>query len=160
MAFERDRPLLQEQYAGDPWAIFCACILLTQTQRKQVDEVWDRVMLYWPTPEIMADASLREVAGVLTSNGLSWIKAYRLIRMSWEYMQWDGDDDPITIFGVGEYGRDSYAIFCQGARDFEPRDKELAAYLEAERERERIQRKFNDAGMNVQVTGPGFRGKV
>jgi len=129
--FERDRPLLQQECAGDPWKVFAACILLTQTQRKQVDEVWDKVMLYWPSPEIMAEASLAEVAGVLTSNGLSWVKAYRLIRMSHEYLSWDGEDDPTTIFGVGEYGRDAYAIFVSGALEFEPRDKELAAFLES-----------------------------
>jgi endonuclease III len=131
------RELLQERFRGDAWGIGVSCILLTQTRREQVDEVLDKLLLYWPTPDIMADASLREVARVLASNGMSWVKAYRLIRFSDEYTRWDGERETAPLlFGLGQYALDSLDLFYYGLdTDVPSGDKELLAYVGREENR-------------------------
>jgi endonuclease III len=125
--------LLQDVYRQDPWRIFVACILLNQTARVQVDRVVRRVFALWPDAYAMRDARLREVKGVIEETGLGFIKAYRLIRMSDDYITWHekGTMLPEQIFGVGQYGVDSYEIFfCKHLNHPVPSaDKELLAYV-------------------------------
>jgi hypothetical protein len=47
--------------------------------------------------------------------------------MTRDYLTWDGDDATM-LYGIGEYGSDSYRIFYKGEK-FEPKDKELRRYL-------------------------------
>jgi endonuclease III len=130
--------LLQEKYADDSWRIFAVCILLTQTGRVLVDRVEEEVFARWPDAYAMREAGLRELALLLEGNGLGWVKAYRLIRMSEDWVRWyeKGDMLPGQITGVGRYGEDSYEIFYCGRRDHPvpSGDKELLAYVAAERE--------------------------
>lgn len=124
------RELLQERFRGDAWKIGVSCIMLNQTTREQVDAVLDKLLLYWPTPEIMSEAVLKEVAGVIESTGFGWTKAYRLIRMSDEYLAWDGQRESAQLFGLGPYALDSLDIFYFDVPcEVRSEDKELLAYL-------------------------------
>jgi hypothetical protein len=51
----------------------------------------------------------------------------RLHRMTQDYLTWDGDDATM-LYGIGQYGSESYRIFFKNER-FEPKDKELRRYL-------------------------------
>jgi hypothetical protein len=47
--------------------------------------------------------------------------------MSQDFINWDGAD-ATKLYGIGQYGSESYRIFFLGER-FEPQDKELRRYL-------------------------------
>ena len=124
--------LLQYRYREDAWRIFVCCILLNQTTRAQVDRVVRRVFALWPDAYAMRDASLRALARELAGQGMEWVKAGRLIRMSDDYVVWyeTGAMLPDQIHGVGQYAIDSYDIFfCKAETDVPSGDKELLAYV-------------------------------
>jgi len=54
-----------------------------------------------------------------------------LIRMSQDYLTWDGNDATM-LYGIGKYGSDSYEIFFKHNYTVEPTDKELIRYLDEE----------------------------
>ena len=59
------------------------------------------------------------------------VRYNRLIRMSQDYLTWDGEDAE-ELFGIGKYGSDSYEIFFKKNYSVNPTDKELKRYLEQE----------------------------
>ena len=59
------------------------------------------------------------------------VRYTRLIRMSQDYLTWNGDDATI-LYGIGKYGSDSYEIFFKHNYTVEPADKELIRYLKEE----------------------------
>lgn len=130
MSFERDRALLQERFRGDPWKIGVSCILLNQTTRTQVDRAVDLLFEEYPTPEILSRARLKNLAELFAQQGLQWIKAYRVIRFSDDYLSWDGSRATAPLlFGVGQYALDSLDLFHYGLdTDVPSGDKELLAY--------------------------------
>jgi hypothetical protein len=59
------------------------------------------------------------------------VRYNRLIRMSQDYLTWDGNDATM-LYGIGKYGSDSYEIFFKSNYSVEPTDKELKRYLKEE----------------------------
>ena len=59
------------------------------------------------------------------------IRYQRLVRMSEDYLTWDGEDAKM-LYGIGKYGSDSYEIFFKHNYAVEPTDKELKRYLQEE----------------------------
>jgi len=55
------------------------------------------------------------------------VRYTRLKRMTQDYLTWDRRDATM-LYGIGEYGSQSYRIFFNNER-FEPKDKELRRYL-------------------------------
>jgi hypothetical protein len=59
------------------------------------------------------------------------VRYERLVRMSQDYLTWDGEDATM-LYGIGKYGSDSYEIFFKHNYSVEPTDKELKRYLQEE----------------------------
>jgi len=59
------------------------------------------------------------------------VRYNRLVKMSWDYLTWDGKDATM-LYGIGKYGSDSYEIFYKHNYTVEPTDKELKRYLAEE----------------------------
>ena len=59
------------------------------------------------------------------------VRYNRLIKMSQDYMTWDGADATM-LYGIGKYGSDSYEIFYKNNYGVMPTDKELIRYLKEE----------------------------
>jgi adenine-specific DNA glycosylase len=118
--------MVQQQIDG-AWQHMVGVIMLNQTGRKPVKTVLPEFLSRWPTAEAYLASDPDEVKAVIRPLGFYNRRERTFRRMSQDYLTWDGDDATV-LFGIGQYGSESYRIFFQGER-FEPRDKELRRYL-------------------------------
>jgi adenine-specific DNA glycosylase len=128
----RDDLMVQEQLpAKNPyirvWQHMVAVIMLNQTGRKPVKQILPAFLTKWATPYEFTHAGEQEVKDIIWSLGMVNIRYTRLWRMTQDYLTWDGKDATM-LYGIGEYGSQSYRIFFKNER-FEPKDKELRRYL-------------------------------
>ena len=128
----RDDLMVQQQLpATNPyirgWQHMVAVIMLNQTGRKPVKQVLPAFLTKWPTPYLFTHSIEQEVKDVIWSLGMMNVRYTRLWRMTQDYLTWDGNDATM-LYGIGEYGSESYRIFFKNER-FEPKDKELRRYL-------------------------------
>jgi adenine-specific DNA glycosylase len=129
----RDDLMVQEQLpAKNPyirgWQHMVAVIMLNQTGRKPVKHVLPLFLNKWSTPQqFAAFGEERAVKNVIWSLGMMNVRYTRLKRMTQDYLTWDMKDATM-LYGIGEYGSQSYRIFFNNER-FEPKDKELRRYL-------------------------------
>lgn len=121
-----DDLMVQQQISG-AWQHMVGVIMLNQTGRKPVKTVLPEFLSRWPTPEALLRSRIPDIETVLQPLGMYRIRARRIYRMSIDYLTWDGVDATM-LYGIGQYGSESYRIFFQGER-FEPQDKELRRYL-------------------------------
>ena len=122
----RDDLMVQQQIDG-PWQHMVGVIMLNQTGRKPVKTVLPDFLERWPTPEAYLASDPDEVKSVIRPLGFYNRRENTFRRMSEDYLTWDGEDATV-LYGIGQYGSESYRIFFQGER-FEPQDKELRRYL-------------------------------
>jgi len=121
--------LIQEEYVQDPWKMLVCCILLNQTNIKQVRPVLSSVFELIPDPISAIGCDPERLAAVIKTTGFQNIKAKRIRDLSSKWI--DGFNDPIDLPGIGQYGRDSWEIFIKKNLSVSPTDKKLIAYLEA-----------------------------
>ena len=122
----RDDLMVQQQING-AWQHMVGVIMLNQTGRKPVKTVLPEFLSRWPTPEAYLASDPDEVKDVIRPLGFFNRREKTFRRMSEDYLTWDGGDATV-LYGIGQYGSESYRIFFQGER-FEPQDKELRRYL-------------------------------
>ena len=128
----RDDLMVQQQLPAEnpyirAWQHMVAVIMLNQTERKPVKQVLPLFLNKWPTPYEFTFALEQEVKDVIWSLGMMNVRYTRLKRMTQDYLTWDRKDATM-LYGIGEYGSQSYRIFFNNER-FEPKDKELRRYL-------------------------------
>ena len=128
----RDDLMVQEQLPAQDlrvraWQHMVAVIMLNQTGRKPVKQVLPLFLSKWPRPREFFLATEQQVKDVIWSLGMVNVRYNRILRMTRDYLTWDGDDATV-LYGIGQYGSESYRIFFRGER-FEPQDKELRNYL-------------------------------
>ena len=128
----RDDLMVQQQLPAEnpyirAWQHMVAVIMLNQTGRKPVKQVLPLFLDKWPTPYEFTFALEQEVKEVIWSLGMMNVRYTRLRRMTQDYLTWDRKDATM-LYGIGEYGSESYRIFFNNER-FEPKDKELRRYL-------------------------------
>jgi adenine-specific DNA glycosylase len=121
-----DDLMVQQQISG-AWQHMVGVIMLNQTGRKPVKTVLPEFLSRWPTPEALLRSRIIDIETVIQPLGMYKVRAKRLYRMSIDYLTWDGADASV-LYGIGQYGSESYRIFFLGER-FEPQDKELRRYL-------------------------------
>ena len=118
----RDDLMVQQQING-AWQHMVGVIMLNQTGRKPVKTVLPEFLSRWPTAEAYLASDPDEVKAVIRPLGFYNRRENTFRRMSEDYLTWDGDDATV-LYGIGQYGSESYRIFFRGER-FEPQDKEL-----------------------------------
>ena len=128
----RDDLMVQEQLPAQDiriraWQHMVAVIMLNQTGRKPVKQVLPLFLSKWPRPREFFLATEQQVKDVIWSLGMVNVRYNRILRMTRDYLTWDGDDATM-LYGIGQYGSESYRIFFKNER-FEPKDKELRRYL-------------------------------
>ena len=124
---ERER-LIQEEYLDDPWKMMVCCILLNQTNNKQVRPILSSVFELIPNPISAIRCDVEVLAAVIKTTGFQNLKASRIQRMSQKWQ--DGFSDIMDLPGIGKYGRDSWEIFINKNLDTRPTDKKLMLYLD------------------------------
>ena len=122
----RDDLMVQQQIDG-AWQHMVGVIMLNQTGRKPVKTVLPEFLERWSTAEAYLASDPDEVKAVIRPLGFYNRRENTFRRMSEDYLTWDGDDATV-LYGIGQYGSESYRIFFRGER-FEPQDKELRNYL-------------------------------
>lgn len=122
----RDDLMVQQQIDG-AWQHMIGVVMLNQTGRKPVKTVLPEFLSRWPTAEAYLASDPDEVKAVIRPLGFYNRRENTFRRMSKDYLTWDGDDATV-LYGIGQYGSESYRIFFRGER-FEPQDKELRNYL-------------------------------
>lgn len=133
----RDDLMVQQQlpdgfnYTNGAWQHMVAVIMLNQTGRKPVKHVAPVFWSKWRGPKAFYNATEQEVKDVIWPLGLVNVRFKRLVRMTWDFAHWDGDD-ATKLYGIGKYGSDSYEIFFKQNYTVKPTDKELIRYLQEE----------------------------
>ena len=126
----RDDLMVQQQIDGD-WQHFVGVIMLNQTGRKAVKSVLPEFLYWFPTAYALLNADEKFVKSIIQPLGMVNVRYTRLIKMSQDYLTWDGNDATI-LYGIGKYGSDSYEIFFKKNYLVQPTDKELKRYLAEE----------------------------
>jgi endonuclease III len=121
--------LIQEDYLDNQWKMMVCCILLNQTNNKQVRPILSSVFELIPNPLSAIGCDPEMLAAVIKTTGFQNVKASRIIKLSQKWV--DGFNDAIELPGIGRYGRDSWEIFVNGNANIDVTDKKLDAYLKA-----------------------------
>ena len=125
----KDREILiQEDYLEDPWKMLVCCILLNQTNNKQVRPILSSVFELIPNPMSASEVDVEVLAQVIKTTGFQNVKASRIKKLSQKWV--DGFSSVSDLPGIGKYGNDSWKIFIDKKIDITPTDKKLAKYLE------------------------------
>lgn len=122
-----DEKLIQEDYLDNPWAMLVCCILLNQTNNKQVRPVLNSVFTYIPDARRASDCDPQILAGLIKSTGFQNVKSTRIIKLSKKWI--DGFETVDELPGIGKYGRESWDIFVDRNFDINPTDKKLSLFL-------------------------------
>ena len=123
--------LMVQQQINNSWEHMVGVIMLNQTSRKPVKLTLPEFLYWFPTPYALLQADEDFVKTILAPLGMLNVRYNRLVRMSKDYLTWDGKDTTM-LYGIGKYGSDSYEIFFKQNYSVEPTDKELKRYLEEE----------------------------
>jgi methyl-CpG-binding domain protein 4 len=126
----RDDLMVQQQIANS-WEHMVGVIMLNQTGRKPVKMALPEFLYWFPTPQALLGADEDFVKSILAPLGMMNVRYERLVRMSQDYLIWDGEDATV-LYGIGKYGSDSYEIFFKQNYLVVPTDKELKRYLQEE----------------------------
>ena len=126
----RDDLMVQQQIANS-WEHMVGVIMLNQTGRKPVKLTLPEFLYWFPTPHTLLQADEDFVKSIIQPLGMVNVRYKRLIRMSQDYLTWDGNDATM-LYGIGKYGSDSYEIFFKQNYAVDPTDKELIRYLDKE----------------------------
>jgi methyl-CpG-binding domain protein 4 len=120
-----------QQQISNAWEHMVGVIMLNQTSRKPVKLTLPEFLYWFPTPHALLQADEDFVKTILAPLGMMNVRYDRLIRMTKDYLTWDGEDATM-LYGIGKYGSDSYEIFFKQNYTVEPTDKELKRYLQEE----------------------------
>ena len=126
----RDDLMVQQQISNS-WEHMVGVIMLNQTGRKPVKLTLPEFLYWFPDPITLINADEEFVKSIIQPLGMVNVRYKRLIRMSKDYLTWDGNDATM-LYGIGKYGSDSYEIFFKQNYAVEPTDKELIRYLDEE----------------------------
>lgn len=126
----RDDLMVQQQISGS-WQHMVGVIMLNQTGRQAVKLTLPEFLYWFPTANALLSADEQFVKNIIQPLGMVNVRYKRLIGMSRNYLTWDGEDATM-LYGIGQYGSDSYEIFFKHNYSVEPTDKELKRYLEEE----------------------------
>lgn len=119
--------LIQEDFKTDPWKMLVCCILLNQTNNKQVRPVLGSLFELIPDPRSTIGCDHDVLAAVIKTTGFQNLKASRIINLSKAWL--DGFEDPLDLPGIGQYGKDSWEIFINNNIKIQSKDKKLSQYL-------------------------------
>ena len=128
--------LLQEQYQDCPWRLLVACVLMSRVSSESVKlTAINGFLKKYRTPSSVVDVSFdpSEAFEILRPLGLFENRLKAVVEISTAFLMMPsfavGLKTPLKIYGVGEFGVDSFTIFVRGgAVDLYPNDKNLAKY--------------------------------
>jgi len=124
-----DMRMIQDIYKDEPWMMLVGCMMLNQTNNKQVRPVIKKFFKKYTTPQEVIDADENDMINMMRSLGFynRRTKSIKNFCYDWLYKDWN---DITELRGIGKYASDSYEIFINGNLNVEPTDKVLLIYLD------------------------------
>jgi endonuclease III len=92
--------LIQEEYVQEPWKMLVCCILLNQTNNKQVRPVLSSVFELIPDPISAIGCEPEVLAAVIKTTGFQNIKAKRIRDLSSKWVEGFNEFDRMTQCGI------------------------------------------------------------
>jgi endonuclease III-like uncharacterized protein len=149
----------QEQLRDNPWQMMIVCMMLNQTNYKQVEKVRYNFFDRFPTPEELLLATDEEIIEIIRPLGFYNRRATQWKEFSREWIKLvEAYKDPVIIpvdklgdlRGVGKYALDSWKIFQLYDYSVDPEDHVLNWYIDwARKEVEQIEREQNEPKATV-----------
>ncbi len=126
--------LMQERFVDCIWRLLIACVLMSrvssvETKERAISGFFRR----YPTPSAAVEADPQDIFDIIKSLGLFDNRLKAVIDISSKFLSLPEFKCDLTkenkIAGIGQFGYDSYLIFCrnQGSK-LVPDDRNLAAY--------------------------------
>lgn len=131
--------LVQEFYAPDPYKVLIATVFLSRTQGHVALPRLPDFLSSFPTPASALSSDLATISSHFLGLGLHNQRAKRVLEIARRCDRMDFDSAS-EIDGVGQYGDDSFRIFCKGLwreKDVRPKDGKLKMYIKWRRQVER-----------------------
>ncbi|CEF98910.1 DNA glycosylase [Ostreococcus tauri] len=131
--------LLQEYYAHDAWMLLIACALMSRVASGPLKhEVISNFFEKFPTPTAALHADAEEVFEVIKRLGLFPGRHRTIVEVSTAILTNTGAfevglEPEKKIYGIGEFGIDSFEIFARGDINRKPKDCNLAAFCSWQR---------------------------
>lgn len=126
--------LIQEEYVNDPWKMLVCCILLNQTNNKQVRPILKPLFELIPDYQSATCCPKESIVAIIKTTGFYNIKAGRIKRMSESWSNFTDAKKGLSVRslpGIGVYGHESWSIFIDGKFPRVITDKKLKAYADA-----------------------------
>ena len=123
--------LMVQQQVDSVWQHMVGVICLNQTGRKKVKKVLPKFFKKFPNEHTLLRSDVETIAEMLKELGMKYVRSIRLLKMSKDFLEWDGED-ATELFGIGKYGSDSYRIFYKNEIPDNIQDKELKRYVKEE----------------------------
>jgi methyl-CpG-binding domain protein 4 len=129
-----DVVLLQERFCGCCWRLLVSCTLMSRVSSAAVkDAALGAFFAAYPTPSAALEADPAAVHAILQPLGLFPNRMRSVVEVSRAFLAMPRFDvglkPPLKIYGIGEFGLDSFHIFCRDrGATLAPADRNLAAY--------------------------------
>lgn len=126
--------LLQEYYAHDAWQLLIACALMSRVASGPLKhECISNFFEKFPTPTAALKADADEVFEIIKRLGLFPGRMRTIVEVSSKFLTHTGEfevglDPEVKIYGIGEFGVDSFEIFARGDVARKPKDANLNAF--------------------------------
>ena len=134
--------ILQEEFQHCPWRLLICCVLMSRVSSEAVKTLAiSSFFAKYPTPSDVLDVTFNPTSAfeILRPLGLFENRLKAVVEISSKFLTMPefavGMDKQIKIYGIGEFGCDSFSIFIRGeGRNLYPKDRTLAAYCRWSRE--------------------------
>ena len=123
--------LMVQQQVDNAWQHMVGVICLNQTHRKQVKRILPDFFKRWPTHISILQDTREDVEEMIAPLGMRRVRSERIYRMSEQFESWDGKD-ATELYGIGQYGSDSYRLFYKSEIPENVGDHELKRYIAEE----------------------------
>ena len=126
--------LLQERFCGCCWRLLVSCTLMSRVSSAAVKDVaLPAFFARYPTPTAALEADPPDVLKILAPLGLFPNRMRSVVEVSRCFLAMPRFDvglkPPLKIYGIGEFGLDSFLIFCRDrGATLVPADRNLAGY--------------------------------
>jgi methyl-CpG-binding domain protein 4 len=127
--------LLQEYYCHDPWRLLVSCALMSRVSSIKVKHACiGRFFAQYPTPSASLDADPQDIFAIIAPLGLFENRLQSLISISQRFLEMPefncSLEPEFKMYGIGEFGVDSFRIFCRGqGQKMSPSDRTLASFV-------------------------------
>jgi len=125
--------LLQEYYAHDMWQLLVCCTLMSRVSSwKTKHNTISAFFAAYPTPSSVLDAEPNDVLKIIHPLGLFPTRMKSLVSVTQRFLEMPkfdvGLSKDLKIYGIGEFGFQSFLLFCRGDISIKPKDRALSSF--------------------------------